>query len=513
MPAFLTHSPLTDDAVGADLLVVPVTSEAGTVPGRLTRLGKGITDAVLRALDLGDFDPTGNGTLLVHSRGLERFPRLLLVGLGAPATRTAASVRAAFTAAGKDPVLAGVDSVAVLCDDALGAGAELAANVGSAVDGLAHATYRWSAATVPNGSRPGQFTFLSDPRTAARVEEGVERGRILASAVSLARDLANEPANRLSPEEFARRAQEAARECGLAAKVLAGPALVREKCEGILTVGAGSSRAPRLIVLEYDPGRGSSGVPPVALVGKGLVFDSGGLNIKPDSSMGEMKFDKCGGSVVIGAMAAIAGLRPPIPVVAIVPAVENSISGDAYRPGDVIGSRSGKTIEVLNTDAEGRIVLADALDYAVTKYAPSAVIDAATLTGAVYYALGDRACAVIGNDETVVNRLQAAAEATGERVWPLPLWDDYRRDVDTPNADVRNTGAYGAGTIAGAAFLERFVRDVPWAHLDIAGVSRDRRDPKVGATGFGVRLLVETILAWPRPRAARTAAARAKKRR
>jgi leucyl aminopeptidase len=511
MAAFVVHSPISDDSVGADLLIVPVTSEAESVPARLSRLGEGVAEAVLRAIDLGDFDPTASGKLLVHPRGIDRFPRLLLVGLGAPAERSAAGVRSAFTDAAKDPVLAGVESVAILCDGALGTGEDFAANVTSALDGLAYGTYRWSAATVPSDPPPGKFVFLCEPRLAARVEEGVAKGRILASAVALARDLANEPANRMSPGQLAERARAAAREHGLGAKVLGPPALVREKCEGILTVGAGSSREPHLVVLEYDPPGGRKAAP-VALVGKGLVFDTGGLNIKPDTSMIDMKFDKCGACVVIGAMTAIAKLRPSIPVVAVVPAVENSISGEAYRPGDVIGSRSGKTIEVLNTDAEGRIVLADALDYAVTKYSPSAVIDAATLTGAVYYALGDRACAVLGNDDALASRLQAAGEATGERVWPLPLWESYRRDVDTPNADVRNTSSYGAGTIAGAAFLERFVGGVPWAHLDIAGVSRDRRDAKAGATGFGVRLLVETILSWPAPRAAARARARPKRR-
>ena len=511
MPVFLAHSPLTDESVGADLLIVPLTSAAGDVPQRLGRLGGGVVDATVRAIDLGDFEPSPGRTLLIHSRGFERFPRILLVGLGAPQHRTPAGVRQVFIAAAGDPVLENVDTVAVLSDSALGSGVELSKNVAAAVDGLAHGTYRWTAATAATRSRPGQFVFLGESRVVARIDAGVARGRVLASAVALARDLANEPANRLSPAGLADRARTAAKKVGLTARVLAGAALARERCEGILTVGAGSSREPRLIVLEYEPGGTGQGLPPVALVGKGLVFDTGGLNIKPGSSMVEMKFDKCGACVVIGAMNAIAELAPPFPVVAVVPAVENSISGESYRPGDVIGSRSGKTIEVLNTDAEGRIVLADALDYAVTKYSPRAVIDVATLTGAAYYALGDHACPVIGNDDALVERLRTAGEVVGEPAWRLPLWDEYRRDVDTPNADVRNTGKGGAGSIAGAAFLERFVGNVPWAHLDIANVSRDRRNPKVGATGFGVRLLVEALMAWPRPRA-RAKGARRKKR-
>jgi leucyl aminopeptidase len=315
--------------------------------------------------------------------------------------------------------------------------------------------------------------------------------------------LANTPANEMSPHDLAERTREFAKGSKLTVKVLQGAALEREGLEAIRVVGAGSSRAPRLIVLEYRPAKMTG--PPIALVGKGLVYDTGGLSIKPMASMVEMKFDKCGGCVVLGAMQAIAALELPVPVVAVVPAVENSISGDSYRPGDVIGSRSGKKIEVLNTDAEGRLVLADALDYVITKYSPRLVVDAATLTGAVFYALGDHACAVLGTDDDLVADLEDAGEATGERAWSLPLWGEYRDDVSSTIADVRNTGTQGAGTIAGAAFLQRFVRDVPWAHLDIAGVSRDRRDSRVGATGFGVRLLVEAVRGWAPKRAARNA--------
>jgi leucyl aminopeptidase len=228
--------------------------------------------------------------------------------------------------------------------------------------------------------------------------------------------------------------------------------------------------------------------------------------------MVDMKYDKCGACVVLGAMEAAAALDLPVPLVGVVPAVENSVSGDSYRPGDVIGSRSGKTIEVLNTDAEGRIVLADALDYAITKYAPQAVVDLATLTGAVYYALGDRACAVLGTDENVIRRVREAGDRAGEPAWPLPLWESYLEDVKTTNADVKNTAAFGAGTIAGASFLRNFTGDTPWAHLDIAGVSRDRRNPKTGATGFGVRLLVEMLEKWPVPRIRKRSGGSARRR-
>jgi len=407
-------------------------------------------------------------------------------------------VRDAFAAAVSDPVVKRLDRVGVHCGTGLGEGAELAANVAAAVDGLTAGCYEWTAATGDRPKAPGSFVFLGDgARARDRIEEGIQRGRRIGEAVSTAKDLANTPANLMSPADLADRARDLAKRFGLKARVLDEAGLDKENCVGIRTVGAGSSRPPRLIVLEHGVTGGSR---PVALVGKGLVFDSGGLSLKPAGSMVDMKYDKCGACVVLGAMEAIAALDLRLPVVAVIPAVENSVSGDSYRPGDVIGSRSGKTIEVLNTDAEGRIVLADALDYAVTKYSPQAVVDLATLTGAVYSALGDRACAVLGTDEKVIRRVREAGDRAGEPAWELPLWDAYLEDVKTSNADVKNTAAFGAGVIAGASFLRAFTGDTPWAHLDIAGVSRDRRNPRTGATAFGVRLLVEMLEKWPVPR-------------
>jgi leucyl aminopeptidase len=500
MPAFLSHTPASDETVGADVLVIPLKNQVDPLHPRLNRIGSGVASAVLRALDLGDFKTSLGTSLLVHSRGAERFPRILLLGLGENPSR--AEVRRVFASAARTSFSGRIETVAVLAEAGLGSGAVLTRNVSAAVDGILEGSYRWSAATdEPKGQGPGRFVFLGDTgRSKPRIDSGITEGRSIGSAVTLARDLANTPANRMSPRDLGDRAREIAKGARLSATVLEGPQLVRERLEALRVVGAGSSRDPRLIVLDYKPARSRAKTEPIVLVGKGLVFDTGGLNIKPGTSMVEMKFDKCGACVVLGAMQAISELELPHRVVGIVPAAENSISGESYRPGDIIGSRSGKTIEVLNTDAEGRLVLADALDYAITKFTPRAVIDVATLTGAAYYALGDRACAVLGNDETVVARLREAGDRVGERAWPLPLWREYLEDVKTPNADVRNTGAWGAGTIAGAAFLQRFVGDVPWGHLDVASVSRDRRNPKVGATGFGVRLLVEALRAWPRSR-------------
>jgi leucyl aminopeptidase len=498
MPVFLSHRTATDESIGADLLVVPIAESAHGVPARLARLGKGVADAVARALDLGDFEREVGSVVTLRVCRIERYPRILLLRLGSGEEPESVGVRRAFAKASKDPLFRRIDSVAVWAEPSLGSGAALAENVAAAIDGLLEGTYRWTAATTKKESPAGRYLFLADgARSLARVDEGIAHGRALGDSVLLAREIANTPANRMGPAEMAERAKEIAAEAGLACRVLAGTRLARERMEAIRTVGAGSARDPRLIVLEYDPG---VDLEPIVLVGKGLVYDTGGLSLKPTSSMVGMKFDKCGGSVVLAVLRAAATLDLPLPLVGIVPAVENSVSGTSYRPGDVIGSRSGQTIDVQNTDAEGRLVLADAIDYGIDKYSPRALIDIATLTGAAYYALGDRACAVLGTDDGVVERLREAGERSGERVWPLPLWAGYRKDVDSPVADVRNTGPWGAGTITGAAFLQRFTRDVPWAHLDIASVSYDRRETKNGATGFGVRLLVEALRRWPKRR-------------
>jgi len=306
----------------------------------------------------------------------------------------------------------------------------------------------------------------------------------------LARDLVNAPGNIKSPVFLTEQAQAAAKESGLTCKVLGQKELAKEGCGALLGVAQGSEREPQMIILEHNGG--TKGKAPVALVGKGVTFDSGGISLKPGEKMDEMKMDMAGGAAVIGTMLAIALLKLPINVVGVVPAVENLPSGTAYRPGDILTSLSGKTIEVLNTDAEGRLILADALTY-VKRYQPELVVDLATLTGACIIALGHHATAVLGNDQKLIDSLLAAGEASGERLWQLPLWDDYDPLIKSDVADVKNTGGRAAGTITAAAFLKKFASDFHWAHLDIAGTAwRDQNQPYIpkGGTGVGVRLLV-----------------------
>lgn len=324
-------------------------------------------------------------------------------------------------------------------------------------------------------------------------EQGVEQALNICRGVLLARDLVNQPGNVKSPDYLARQAVAVAEETGLKCTVLDKAALEREGMGALLGVAQGSVRDPRLIVLEYSGGNGDAR--PVALVGKGVVFDAGGISLKPAEKMNEMKMDMGGGATVLGTLLAASLLKLPVNLVGIVPAVENLPSGSAIRPGDILTSLSGRTIEVLNTDAEGRLILADALTYA-KRFDPRVVIDLATLTGACIIALGHHATAVLGNHDGLVRQLIRAGEQTGERLWQLPLWDDYAAQIKSDIADVKNIGGRAAGTITAAAFLQQFAEDFTWAHLDIAGTAWEEKGrpytPK-GGSGVGVRLLVHYL--------------------
>ncbi|MDT8422108.1 MAG: leucyl aminopeptidase, partial [Desulfuromonadales bacterium] len=332
--------------------------------------------------------------------------------------------------------------------------------------------------------------LINSARGKQDCESALERAQKICRAVMLARDLVNTPGNIKSPVYLAEQAQAAADQSTLQCKILGQDELTEKGFGALLGVAQGSVREPLLIVLEHHGAQKSDA--PIVLVGKGVVFDAGGISLKPADKMDEMKMDMAGGAAVIGAMLAAALLEIPVNLVGIVPAVENLPSGTAYRPGDILTSLSGQTIEVLNTDAEGRLILADALTYA-KRYAPEMVIDLATLTGACIIALGHHATAVLGNDQQLVQSLLTAGEESGERLWQLPLWDDYDAQIKSNVADVKNTGGRPAGTITAAAFLKKFAKDFRWAHLDIAGTAwRDQNQPYIpkGGTGVGVRLLI-----------------------
>jgi len=335
----------------------------------------------------------------------------------------------------------------------------------------------------------------------AKVRRAAKAGQAVAAAANYTRQISHEPANIVNPAALARAARSLAKSAGLKCTVLDERGMARLKMGGLLAVGTSSASMPRLIVLEFGGrGRGGAGSDkPVVLIGKAVTFDTGGYSIKDKNSIVGMKYDKCGGTAVLGVMKSLSVIRPGRRVVGIIAAAENMISSRAYRPSDVITMMSGQTVEIISTDAEGRMVLADALTYALKKYRPACVIDLATLTGACVVALGSWCAGALGNDPRLLERVRAAGERSGERVWPLPLWDEHKKAVESHIADVKNTGGREAGTLTAAAFLSHFVGDIPWIHLDIAGTAWTKgRDPTQvkGATGFGVRLLVELLRSW-----------------
>ncbi|MFB0515870.1 MAG: leucyl aminopeptidase [Candidatus Neomarinimicrobiota bacterium] len=326
--------------------------------------------------------------------------------------------------------------------------------------------------------------------------EGLKRGNILGASVCLARDLQNHPSNVATPTRLAEEARRIARGPHMTCTVFDRKQFTALGMGALAGVAAGTDQPPKFILIEYKGGK--AGEAPLALVGKGLTFDSGGICIKPSEKMDEMKFDMSGGGAVLGVMEAVSRLQPRINIVAAIPSTENLPGGKAQKPGDIVKAYSGKTIEVINTDAEGRLILADALSYVVDKYKPVAVLDFATLTGAVLVALGHRASGLMGNNDDLIEEVKRASEKTGERVWQLPLWEEYAEDIKSKVADVKNVGEGRlAGTIAGGIFLKEFVGETPWAHLDIAGTAWQDKDLPYtpgGGSGVAVRLVTQLIL-------------------
>jgi leucyl aminopeptidase len=490
----------------ADLLAVPLAQLPKGEPhlaARAAALDRALGGRIAAVLASGDFRGKAGQALCLYPDGAFPSRRVLLVGLGDEGSLDLESLRsAAGTAVGQAASrrAARVALVVPALRRVRPAAAAQALAEGAVLGG-----YRFDAYRKDGDDAPGEvasiallFERAGDLREA---RAGVRAGVTLAECQNLARDLSNEPANALPPAELARRAQRVAREVGLTSRVLGVPEMRRLGMGAILAVGQGSAHPPRMVVLEHRPGRAGSGrrkegARPVCVVGKGITFDSGGISIKPAQGMEEMKHDMSGAAAVIGALRACALLRVPVPVVGVIGAAENMPSGTAYRPGDIVTSMSGKTIEILNTDAEGRVVLADALHYARSTFGPRALIDLATLTGACVVALGKWATGLFGNNPKLVELVRRAGEATGEKTWPMPLWEDHRKAVRSEVAQLKNAAGRDAGSSTAAAFLAAFAEDTPWVHLDIAGTGWTGKpaayQPK-GATGVGVRLVIEAL--------------------
>ena len=340
-----------------------------------------------------------------------------------------------------------------------------------------------------------RLVVASEGADEAGLTRGIERGRIVGEAVNLARDMANEPGAYLTPTMMAERAREVANELNLSIDVLDEERMQQEGMGSLLSVARGSDEPAKLIILKYTPESPIKSDGLLAFVGKGVTFESGGISLKPGENMELMKYDMTGGATVIAAMQAIAQLKPPIPVLGVVPATENLPSGKATKPGDVVRAMTGKTIEIINTDAEGRLILADAIAYA-KKLGATRIIDMATLTGAVSIALGDVNAAVLGTDQELIDEIIAAGSEAGEKFWQLPLDKEYSKQIKSDIADIKNVGGRKAGTITAAAFLKEFADGVSWAHLDIAGTAwGDEAKPyrAKGPTGIAVRTLIRIV--------------------
>ncbi|MCC6383285.1 MAG: leucyl aminopeptidase [Dehalococcoidia bacterium] len=489
----------------ADALVVNL-FEGVTSPGG----GTGAVDAALegaisRLIALGDIRGKAGELTVVHTFGKIPAPRVLVAGLGKREEFDLDVVRNLAANAIRALRKPGVKRVVTIAHGAGVAGLDPEGCAQAVAEGSVLGAYRFSRHKGAgsrdddtNGAFPALLTIVE--RDAAAVEgmtAAARRGVILADAANVARDMANEPANHLTPAELAARATALATAAGLDVEVLEREAMERKGMGSLLSVARGSAQPPKLIRVSYH-GRGGDGYD-LALVGKGITFDTGGISIKPAANMEAMKADMTGAASVVAAMQAIAALRPRVDVVALAPCTENMPGGNASKPGDVVTAMDGRTIEIINTDAEGRLVLADALCYA-RELGARAIVDVATLTGAVSIALGDVCYAVLSNDEGLAAKVQAAAAAAGEKTWRLPTWKEYSELVKSDVADLRNVAApnRGAGTIVGAKFLEPFVAGTPWVHLDIAGVDMSDKDKgwvTKGATGYSVRALVNLALA------------------
>jgi leucyl aminopeptidase len=477
------------------------------LPAALGQSDRRLDGALTRLVESGEFRARAQihslqvqpETHLLHTMGRIEPERILLVAAGPSFAGPAESLRVFAARAVQAATDAQLSRLSLLLPESP-VEAELRAQ--SLVEGLLLGAYRFDRYRVKEGRAAIEQVTLLLPEAAflSAAQRGVQSGQVVAHAAVFARDLANTPPNECTPATLAQTARELAQRLRLHCTVLERADMEKMGMGGLVAVSGGSAEPPKLILLEYK----GSADPPIVLVGKAVTFDAGGISLKPWAGMDDMKFDKCGGVAVLAALQAVAALELPLHVVGIIPAVENLPSGTAYRPGDVVRLYGGKSAEILSTDAEGRMILADALAYAVEQK-PQAIIDAATLTGACVVALGTMASGLFGNHDGLLRRLQAAGELSGERVWPFPLWPEYGELIKSEVADIKN--AWGrspgpAGAIMGAWFLREFVGNVPWAHLDIAGTAWVQdgtlRRPHIrsGATGTPVRLLVQLLRDW-----------------
>ncbi len=461
-----------------------------------TLLGKSIAKT-----SLDDVSGEAGDTSVVYTPDTFTSRRIIITGIGKTKNITVEELRRAGASAAKKAQSLKLSSIAFILEDFDNGTLEFnesLENVSQAIaEGASLGTYKFStyfSDKEQTKNRIKSASFIAHSKKSLKIiDTGVKQAGAISEAVYLARDLGNTPGLDMYPKKLASVAQQECRKAGCKVTVFDEQKIKSLKMGGITSVSKGSERPPRFIVIEWNGGKRTE--KPYVLVGKGITFDTGGISIKPSANMGAMKMDMSGAAAVIGAMKAAATLHLPVNIVGLIPAAENMPSGSAIRPGDVIRIMDGKTVEVDNTDAEGRMILADALVYA-KRYNPKAVVDLATLTGACVVALGHYATGMMGNDENVIDALKAAGDRSYERVWELPLYEEYEKLIKSDIADVKNIGGRWAGAITAGWFLKKFVEDYPWVHLDIAGTAileENSHYTQRGASGVGVRLLIEWL--------------------
>jgi leucyl aminopeptidase len=467
----------------------------GEKPGKIAeRVDKALGGMIARLIKRGDFKSKPGAVHVVYPEGRISAERLLLVGLGKRSEFTLNRLRQAAGKAAPALRSGGAKDIAIVADGLDLDPEELAQAL---TEGCMLGLYRFLKYKTNEENDRKQdvqsVTMLTE--VAARLkamQKGVSIGTIIADSTIMARDMVSSPPVDMTPAIVATKAREIAREFGLKLQVLERKHMEKLGMGGILGVASGSAQPPKFILLEYCKGGKK---PFIALVGKTITFDSGGISIKPAENMDRMKDDMSGGAAVLGALRTAAALKLPLNIVGLLPATENMPGGRAYKPGDVLRTLSGQTIEVLNTDAEGRLILSDALTYAC-RYKPAVIVDIATLTGACGIALGTEATGMLGTSSAFKQKLREAGEKTGERVWELPLWEEYYDQIKSDIADMKNTGGRAGGVITASALLSKFVQKYPWVHLDIAATAwtdKDRPYTPKGATGIGMRLLTQFL--------------------
>src|ERR1700731_757378 len=485
-------------ALETEALVSYVFEESDPIQGRISEIDQSANGLLRNLAKSGELTGKSLEMTLIHAPAGLKAARLLLVGAGKREQFSSATLRKIAGAALRYLKARSVKQFAFLVREA--APAEDSAQ--TLAEGSLAANFEADKYKTDKKNEKSVDTVLlagySDADRAA-AEKGLARGRVIAESQNWARDLINEPSNKLTPRILGEKAEAMAKQAGLAVEILDEKKIADLRMGALLSVAQGGPEPPRVMVVTYTPANPKPGAPVIGLIGKAVTFDTGGISIKPADGMEKMKYDMAGGGAMLGVMRAIASLKPNVKVICVVPSTENMVGGKAQKPGDIQTAMSGKTIEVLNTDAEGRLILADGITFA-KQLGATHLIDAATLTGAIVVALSNVNAGVFGSDQAFTDRLLASSKAAGEKMWQMPIDDDYREFIKGSVGDIQNIGSgKGGGAITGAMFIKEFTGDTPWIHLDIAGTAwNDDQKPWMakGATGTAVRTLVHMLMSY-----------------